>query len=74
MAIKVQTGFNVATPGPIDERTTVETIEARDTIANKYDGLIVYVEATQKVYVFKNGTWKELVEAPEVDGETLIFK
>lgn len=57
MAITVPTNFDVATNLPIDERTVVADIAARDAIASnvRYDGLIVYVEATNENWQLQTG-------------------
>ena len=57
--IKLSTGFDLNSKAPLDNRTLFATIEERDLLPdiNKYNGLICYVESTQKNYIYKNGEW-----------------
>ena len=54
--IPIQMSFVVGTKGPIDSRLVVDTFEDLNNIANKYEGLVVYVKKTKKVYLCENPT------------------
>jgi len=58
MAIQLITNFNVNAPAPIDERSVVNDLIARDDIEFKFTGLKVYVISEDKTYVYVNNDWK----------------
>ena len=51
----------------------VETVADRDAIANtiKTTNRTVYVRATEKMYVWKNGAWEDVTPGGEGDGVTI---
>lgn len=57
MGINVASNFDVSTNLPLDSRSVKADITARNAIASgvRFDGLKVYVIATQKTYVLKGG-------------------
>lgn len=60
--IKVTSGFDLSAKGPLDNRTVVDTIAQRDanvSAGRAYEGLKVFVTATQKEYVYTNTGWVE---------------
>ena len=60
--IKVTSGFDLSAKGPLDNRTVVDTISQRDahvSAGRAYEGLKVFVTATQKEYVYTNTGWVE---------------
>ena len=60
--IKVTSGFDLSAKGPIDNRTVVDTIAQRDahvSAGRAYEGLKVFVTATQKEYVYTSTGWAE---------------
>lgn len=65
MAINLVDGFNVTVAKPLDGRSVVADLTARDAIASgvRYDGMPVYVEAEETTYRLKggitNGDWAE---------------
>lgn len=58
MAIETQTNFNIQAKAPIDERSVVSDLTARNNIVFKYTGLKVYVISEDKTYVYVNNDWK----------------
>lgn len=61
--IKVAAGFDLGTAAPLDSRSVVKTLSARDKFATDklaYEGMQVYVEEDQMLYIFKNAEWVEL--------------
>lgn len=63
--IKVAAGFDLGTAAPLDTRTVCKTIQSRDALVSKYEGMIVYVEEDKTYYKFVDGAFKVLV--PEVE-------
>ena len=60
--IKITSGFDLSAKGPIDNRTVVDTISQRDahvSAGRAYEGLKVFVTATQKEYVYTKTGWAE---------------
>lgn len=55
--ITFPSGFDIASPEPIDVRFSVADITARNAIANLYDGLLVFVQSDSVVYYYHNGAW-----------------
>lgn len=64
MGIPVSSGFSVNAGVPLELKTVCATLDARDALSSvvRYDGLFVYVIATQQVYQLRggitNGDWK----------------
>ena len=61
MPAQILQGFNVNASEPIDSKYTVATEADRNALPGVYEGLIVYVESDNKVWVCTNAT------APTVD-------
>ena len=60
--IKVTSGFDLATKGPLDNRTVVDTLAQRDahiTSGRGYEGLKVYVCDEKKEYIYTGAGWFE---------------
>ena len=60
--ITVASGFDLGAKAPLDSRATVKTLEERDahlTGNRAYEGMLVYVKATQKTYQYLNNSWEE---------------
>lgn len=81
MSINIASNFDLFATLPLDARTVVATIVARDAIAagQRYDGLSVYVLADNNTYQLQGGItnsdWKLVVTAGGalwVDGGTYI--
>lgn len=59
--ITVASGFDLGAKSALDSRSTVKTIAERDahvTGNRAYEGMLVYVEDTQKTYQYVNNVWK----------------
>ena len=60
--IKITSGFDLSSKGPIDNRTVVDNIAQRnDHVSNgrAYEGLKVYVISTKKEYTYDGAGWIE---------------
>lgn len=59
--ITVASGFDLGAKSALDSRSAVKTIAERDahvTGNRAYEGMLVYVEDTQKTYQYVNNVWK----------------
>lgn len=62
-------GIDLASKKPLDSRISVNTIAERDehiTGNRAYEGMQVYVTATEKTYILINGEWKTLVNSTDI--------
>jgi hypothetical protein len=57
--VPLSTGFDLSSKRPLDSRQCVESIEARDSMADiqKYQGMIVFVESTKLTYQLIDNEW-----------------
>ena len=60
--IKLSTGFDLNSQSPLDNRTTFETIEERDSLPNinLYEGLECFIKNTKQKYVYTDGQWNPM--------------
>lgn len=58
--IKLSTGFDISAQGPADNRTVVDTLATLNAMPNvqRYNGLLVYVEAEKTYYSLIDNVWK----------------
>ena len=66
MAIEIPTNFEVQTTLPLDVRDIVADVTARNSVTNRYEGLIVYQADTEQRWQLKGGTansnWVDITE------------
>ncbi len=64
MAIKVASNFEVGTGLPIDDRYVFGTIAERDALeaGRLYEGLVTYVKATQRRYIYDGLKWRDITD------------
>ena len=55
--IPLNTFFDVSTPNPIDGRMVISTIGDTSTIADKYNGLLTWVQDSKELWVYDGLTW-----------------
>ena len=69
MAIPIPTNFDIGTTYPIDNRMVVASITARDSISQKYQGMLVFVTATQELWCLKDTTtptWVKITQTTDL--------
>ena len=62
--INITSGFDLGAESPLDSREVVNTLEELDIHVSEhraYEGMMVYVKETQKVYQYINNKWIEFV-------------
>ena len=76
MGILINTGFDLGSSSPIDNRTVKNTIGERDALISDglvYENLKVYCKDTQKEYRWTGTEWKELLtEKTEKEDDNYI--
>jgi hypothetical protein len=68
MAIPIPTNFDIGTTYPIDNRMVVADINARNSISQKYQGMLVFVTATQELWCLKDTTptWVKITQTTDL--------
>jgi len=68
MAIPIPTNFDIGTTYPIDNRMVVADITARNNISQKYQGMLVFVTATQELWCLKDitPTWVKITQTTDL--------
>ena len=75
MGILINTGFDVGSSSPIDNRTLKDTIDERDALVNEgkvYENLKVYCKDTQTEYRWTGTEWEEVGTGGSGSGNTDI--
>lgn len=70
MGILINTGFDLGSSSPIDNRTLKDTIDERDALVSEgkvYENLKVYCKDTQKEYRWTGTEWEEVGTGGTVD-------
>lgn len=68
MGILINTGFDVGSSSPIDNRTIKNTTDERDALVSDglaYESLRTYVTSEKKWYEYDGYTWNEIIEKGE---------
>ena len=68
MGILINTGFDLGSSSPIDNRTVKNTIDERDALVSDglaYESLRTYVTSEKKWYEYDGYTWNEIIEKGE---------
>lgn len=73
--------YNATTDSFIEEKVqvdtgyvVVDTLADRNNIENKFEGLHVYVNATESVYIYKNNSWIQKLDIPliQIAGTNIV--
>ena len=65
MGILINTGFDLGSSNPLDDRTVKNTIDERDALVTDglaYESLRTYVTSEKKWYEYDGYTWNEIIE------------
>lgn len=74
MGIALGSNFTVNTALPLDDRTSVANLAARDAIpvGRMYDGLKVFVQDENKNYQYVDSVWVELPSVSSTNSDSII--
>lgn len=72
MAISVSTGFKLGANMPLDVRTVVDKASELGALAEKYEGMAVYVKEKKSYYVYDADGWKAAPVFYDPDGGSTV--